>query len=40
MRLCDPDITLDMNLKHPELIGYRISEDNFLPIIGEYCKES
>ena len=46
--LFDPDITLDMNLKHPELIGYGISEeflrldikDNFLPIISEYCKES
>jgi len=46
--LFDPDITLDMNLKHPELIGYGISEeflrldlkDNFLPRIGEYCKES
>jgi hypothetical protein len=46
--LFDPDITLDMNLKHPELIGYGISEeflkldlkDNFLPRICEYCKES
>jgi len=37
-----------MNLKHPELIGYGISEeflrldikDNFLPLIAEYCKKS
>ena len=48
INLCEPDITLDMNLKHPELIGYGISEeflrlrikDNFLPRIYEYCKES
>lgn len=46
--LFDPDITLDMNLKYPELIGYGISEeflkldlkDNFLPRIYEYCKKS
>jgi len=46
--LFDPDITLDMNLKHSELIGYGISEeflrldlkDNFLPLIHAYCKES
>lgn len=46
--LFDPDIDLDMNLKHPELIGYGISEeflrlrikDNFLPQIYEYCQES
>jgi hypothetical protein len=46
--LFDPDITLDMNLKHPELIGYGISEeflrldikDNFLPRIAEYWKKS
>jgi hypothetical protein len=46
--LCDPDITLEMDLKHPELIGYGISEEflrftieeDFLPRIGEYCKES
>jgi hypothetical protein len=37
-----------MNLNHPELIGYGISEeflrldikDNFLPLIAEYCKKS
>jgi hypothetical protein len=37
-----------MNLNHPELIGYEISEeflrldikDNFLPKIGEYYKKS
>jgi hypothetical protein len=46
--LFDPDITLEMNLNHPELIGYGISEeflrldikDNFLPLIAEYCKKS
>jgi hypothetical protein len=46
--LCDPDITFEMNLSHPELMGYGISEeflrfrikDDFLPRIGEYCKES
>ena len=43
--LCDPDITFEMNLKHPELIGYGISEEflrlrikeYFLPKIKEYC---
>jgi hypothetical protein len=47
INLFDPDIDLDMNLKHPELIGYGISEeflildlkDNFLPRIGEYCNK-
>lgn len=46
--LCDPEITLEMNLKNPELLGYGISEEflrlqikeDFLPIIVEYCKES
>lgn len=46
--LFDPETTLDMNLKYPELIGYGISEeflkrylkDNFLPRIYEYCKKS
>lgn len=46
--LFDPDITFDMNLNHPDLIGYGISEeylrldlkDNVLPRIVEYCKES
>lgn len=46
--LCDPDITLDMNLKSPELVGYVISEEYlrlrieeyFLPKIKEYCKKS
>lgn len=46
--LCDPDITLEMNLKHPELIGYSISEEYlrlrieeyFLPQLEKYCKKS
>jgi len=46
--LVNPDITLDINLKYPELIGYGISEEllklclknNFLPRIYEYCKKS
>lgn len=46
--LFDPDITLDMNLKHPELIGYGISKEilrrhlknHYLPRIYEYCKKS
>jgi len=46
--LVDPDIDFDMNLKHPELLSYGMSEeffwldlkDIFLPIIGEYCEES
>jgi hypothetical protein len=46
--LCDPDITLEMNLKQPELIGYGISEEflrftieeDFLPQLEKYCKES
>lgn len=48
INLCDPDITLEMNFKNPELLLYGISEeflrldlkDNYLPRIGEYCKES
>jgi len=38
--LFDPDITFDMNLNHPDLIGYGISEEYFLPKIKEYCKKS
>jgi hypothetical protein len=46
--LFNPDVDLDMNLKHPELNGYGISEeflrldlkDNFLSQIGDYGKES
>lgn len=46
--LYDPDITLEMNLKHPELIGYGISEEflrlgieeKFLPQLEKYCKKS
>ena len=46
--LYDPDITLEMNLKHPELIGYGISEEflrftieeDFLPQLEKYCKQS
>lgn len=46
--LYDPDITLEMNLKQPELIGYGISEEflrltieeNFLPQLEKYCKKS
>ena len=45
--LCDPDITSEMNLKQPELIGYGISEEflrftieeDFLPQLKKYCKE-
>ena len=45
--LCDPDITLEMNFKQPELIGYGISEEflrlrikeDFLPRLKKYCKE-
>ena len=45
--LFDPDITLEMNLKDPELIGYGISEEflrltieeDFLPQLKKYCKE-
>ena len=46
--LCDPDITLEMNLKQPELIAYGISEEflrftieeDFLPQLEKYCKKS
>jgi hypothetical protein len=37
---CDPDVTLEMNLKQPELLWYGISEEYFLPKIKEYCKKS
>jgi hypothetical protein len=43
----NPDVTLDMNLESPDLIGYGISEEflkiiiknNFLPRIRKYCKK-
>jgi hypothetical protein len=46
--LCEPDITLEMNLKEPELIGYGISEEflrfiieeDFLPQLEKYCNKS
>ena len=46
--LYDPDITLEMNLKQPELIGYGISEEflrfiieeDFLPQLEKYCNKS
>jgi len=46
--LYDPDITLEMNLKEPELIGYGISEEflrlrikeYFLPQLEKYCNKS
>ena len=47
--ICDPDITLEMNLKEdPELFFYGISEEflrltienNFLPQLEKYCKKS
>jgi hypothetical protein len=45
---CDPDVTLEMNLNHPDLIGYGISEEYlrlrieeyFLPQLEKYCKKS
>ena len=48
IELFDPEITFDMNLKQPDLIGYGISEEllklnlknNFLPKIRKYCKKS
>ena len=46
--LYDPDITLEMNFKHPEFIDYGISEEflrviieeDFLPQLEKYCKKS
>lgn len=48
INLCEPEITLDMNLEKPDLIGYGISEEllrrniknNFLPRIAAYCNKS
>jgi len=45
---CDPDVTLEMNLKQPELLWYGISEEYlrlriekyFLPQLKKYCKKS
>ena len=45
---CDPDVTLEMNLKQPELLWYGISEEYlrlrieeyFLPQLEKYCKKS
>lgn len=44
----DPDVTLEMNLKQPELLWYGISEEYlrlrikkyFLPQLEKYCKKS
>lgn len=46
--VCDPDVTLEMNLKQPELLWYEISEEYlrlriekyFLPQLEKYCKKS
>ena len=46
--ICNTDITLEMNLKHPELIWYGISQEYlrlrikkyFLPQLEKYCKKS
>lgn len=48
LELFDSDITLEMNLENPELIGYGISKEfliidlktNYLPKICKYCKKS
>lgn len=48
IELFDPEVTLQMNLRDPELVFYGISEDfvklaiikNYLPLIREYCKKS
>ena len=45
---CDPDVTLEMNLKQPELLWYGISEEYlrlriekyFLPELEKFCKKS
>lgn len=45
---CDPDVTLEMNFKQPELIWYGISkeylrlriEEYFLPQLEKYCNKS
>ena len=46
--LYDPDRILEMDLKNPDLFGYRINEEflrrlikeDFLPRIGKCCEES
>lgn len=48
IELFDPEVTLDMNLKNPDLLVYGISEEflkldlknTYLPIIRQYCKKS
>lgn len=35
---CDSDVTLEMNLKQPELLWYGISEEYCLTTIKKYCK--
>ena len=47
LEISDPNITFEMNLKHPELLGYGVSEEflrlqikeGFLPKLKKYCKE-
>ena len=34
------NITLEMNLKQPELIWYGIIEEDFLPQLEKYCNKS
>ena len=46
--VCDPDVTLEINLKQPELLWYGLSEEYlilriekyFLPQLEKYCKKS
>lgn len=48
LELFNPEATLDLNLNHPELLCYGVSEeflkldlkDSYLPLISEYCKKS
>ena len=48
VNLCEPDISLEMNLKYPDLMGHGISEEvlryiiekDFLTRIYKYCKKS
>lgn len=48
IEIFDPEVTLDINLKYPELVCYGMSEEffkldlknNYLPRISEYCKKS
>lgn len=38
--LCDPVVSLEMNLENPQSVFYGLIEEYFLPELKKYCKKS